>query len=194
MGKRIHPYRVITSNDDRYSSQAKIRWDHTLRFLQDAPPGNRVLEIGERTSLTDMIEKAWNCTITNTNGDLDVLNLEGLYDVVLSFEVLEHLFNPLFHLLQIHQVLTDGGRLFLSTPKGKPYFLWSPEHFHEMGTERLKDLLTRIGEDRESFLQCLQKTLDAPLDSKKLKAFAQTYDWDQLSRSFRIMLEETIKN
>ncbi|MFC1746994.1 class I SAM-dependent methyltransferase [Candidatus Neomarinimicrobiota bacterium] len=145
MGKRIHPYRVITSNDDRYSSQAKIRWDHTLRFLQDAPPGNRVLEIGERTSLTDMIEKAWNCTITNTNGDLDVLNLEGLYDVVLSFEVLEHLFNPLFHLLQIHQVLTDGGRLFLSTPKGKPYFLWSPEHFHEMGTERLKDLLTRAG-------------------------------------------------
>ncbi|MBA7629481.1 hypothetical protein ES703_36980 [subsurface metagenome] len=121
------------------------RWEKTLELLPKLDRAGRVLDLGDRTRLTELLEKKWKCQITNSNGDLDIIEFYGEYDVVTSFEVIEHLFNPLYNLLQVRKVLKPGGRLFLTTPLGKPYFLWSPQHFHEMHWERLASLLERAG-------------------------------------------------
>ena len=60
-------------------------------------------------------------------------------------EVIEHLFNPLHLLKEISGVLKEGGKLYLSTPKGKPHFLWSKDHFHEMNEQSLMSLINRAG-------------------------------------------------
>ena len=79
----------------------------------------------------------------NTNIDLDTGKIKGEYDVITAFEIIEHLYNPLWCLEQIRQGLLENGRLYLSTPVGKPYFLWSPSHFHEIHQKRLNFLFKR---------------------------------------------------
>ena len=60
-------------------------------------------------------------------------------------EIIEHLFNPLHLLKEISSVLKESGKLYLSTPKGKPHFLWSKDHFHEMNEKSLMPLINRAG-------------------------------------------------
>jgi len=133
---------IIDANYEQRPTTTR-RWEKTLELLPNLDHVGRVLDLGDRTRLTELLEKKWKCQITNSNGDLDIIKLSGEYDVVTSFEVIEHLFNPLYNLLQVRKVLKPGGRLFLTTPLGKPYFLWSPQHFHEMHWERLASLLGR---------------------------------------------------
>jgi 2-polyprenyl-3-methyl-5-hydroxy-6-metoxy-1,4-benzoquinol methylase len=71
--------------------------------------------------------------------------LKGNYDLVTSFEVLEHLFNPLFNLEQINNVLNKNGCLILSTPLAKPSFLWAKKHFHEMSKRSIYALFESAG-------------------------------------------------
>lgn len=40
------------------------------------------------------------------------------FDTVTSFEVLEHLHNPLFHLCELVRVLKYGGQIYISVPDG----------------------------------------------------------------------------
>jgi SAM-dependent methyltransferase len=122
-----------------------IRWEKTLKFINKDYSCSRGLDLGDRTPFTDKLEDVFGCPFDNTDIDLDVGFLDGSYDIVTAFEIIEHLFNPLHCLLQVHKVLKDGGRLYLSTPKGKPYFLWSKDHFHEMSYGSLEALLKRAG-------------------------------------------------
>lgn len=104
-----------------------------------------VLDIGARNPLTETLEKYYSIKITNTDIDLDVGKLSGKFDTVFCFEVIEHLFNPLHLLFEIKKVLKNDGRLFLSTPKGKPHFLWFKHHFHELYETELRNLIDRAG-------------------------------------------------
>ncbi len=105
----------------------------------------KALDIGARNPLTETLEKHFATTIDSTDTDLDVGHLKGNYDTVFCFEVLEHLFNPLHMLLEIHNVLKDDGILYLSTPKAKPYFLIARHHFHEFHQRELLDIFKRAG-------------------------------------------------
>ena len=104
------------------NSATKIRWDKTLEFMSRGQNFKSALDIGDRTGLTEMMENEYSVSFDNTKGDLDNLELKGNYDLVTSFEVLEHLFNHLFNLEQINNVLNQNGYLFLSTPMAKPDF------------------------------------------------------------------------
>jgi len=123
----------------------RIRWNKSLDFIGDHFPFKSALDIGDRSGLTEMMESKYQVKFDNTKGDLDYITLKGKYDLVTSFEVLEHLFNPLFHLSQIKGVLSENGKLILSTPLSKPRFLWSKEHFHEMSTESIEALFHVAG-------------------------------------------------
>ena len=138
-------YRSSIDTDYISSQHVLIRWEKTLAFLNKEKNVNTGLDIGDRTPFTDQLEKYFNCTFDNTNIDLDEEHLTGKYDIITAFEIIEHLFNPLHLLLEIKSILNEGGTLYVSTPKWKPYFLWSNEHFHEMGYDRLHSLIDRAG-------------------------------------------------
>ncbi len=133
--------------DDTYGEKRhnKVRWEKTMAFLAPAESTTRGLDIGDRTPFTAELESFFGCPFDSTNVDLDVDILAGRYDIVTCFEVLEHLFNPLHCLLQIKNVLVPDGRLYLSTPRRKPHFLWNPNHFHEMSSHSIGGLFGRAG-------------------------------------------------
>lgn len=105
----------------------------------------KALDIGVRNPVSEILEKHFQKRITNTDIDLDVGSLSGQYDTIFCFEILEHLFNPLHFLLEAHKILKKDGRLYLSTPKGKPHFLWTEYHFHEFHKRELINLIERAG-------------------------------------------------
>lgn len=81
-----------------------------------------------------------------TEGDLDITTLrDDNYDTVFMFEIAEHLFNPLYVLLNVRKTLKEGGLLYLSTPR-RPFFLRNKSHhFHEYQDKSLENLLQRAG-------------------------------------------------
>ena len=139
------PYRNNIDSNFNSFKHVKIRWKKTLNFLHENHTIKNGLDIGDRTNFTEQLEKFYKCSFNNTDIDLDTEKLSGDYDIVTAFEVIEHLFNPLHFLLQIKNILKKDGIFYLSTPKGKPYFLWSKEHFHEMEYSRLFSLIDRAG-------------------------------------------------
>jgi SAM-dependent methyltransferase len=120
------------------------RHEATIAFIGEISIGD-ALDIGERNPLTERLEGKYSVHIRNTSGDLDNPKLNGVFDSIFCFEVIEHLMNPLNLLLEIRRVLRPSGRLFLSTPKHKPHFLWGQYHFTEFDEERLRALVTRAG-------------------------------------------------
>ena len=120
------------------------RHRETIQFVAGREWGN-TLDIGERNPLTERLEQAFGINITNTTGDLDLVQLQGTYDTICCFEVVEHLMNPLHVMMQISKVLAPDGVCFLSTPIHKPHFLWDQFHFTEYDQKRLLSLLQRAG-------------------------------------------------
>ena len=78
---------------------------------------------------------------------------DGYFKTITSFEILEHLFNPLYHLLELRRVLTIDGNLFLTTPNDhgliyKAEHLLSRKyrpHFHQFSKRDLRDIFQRAG-------------------------------------------------
>lgn len=141
----ISPYRKTLDATYETKWHIRLRWKKTITFLKVVPDASRGLDIGQRSSFTTQLESFFDCPFDTTKVDLDVEPLAGRYDVVTCFEIIEHLFNPLHLLLQIRKVMPPAGRLYLSTPSGKPHFLWSSSHYHEMLFRSIKALFDRAG-------------------------------------------------
>ena len=139
----INPYRKKINSKYSQLDTNTIRWSKTLDFIGTCDKVKSGLDIGDRTSFTLELEKVFGCVFKNTNIDLDTDRIKGEYDVITAFEIIEHLYNPLHFLEQIRKALIANGRLYLSTPLGKPFFLWAPGHFHEIHRERLYSLFKR---------------------------------------------------
>jgi len=137
-------FAVSTGAIPGYAAGSHHRYEKTLQFI-GRELGGRVLDVGPRNPFTELLCARYGTSIDNTEGDLNELQLTGSYDVVFHLEVLEHLMNPLFHLRQVRGVLRDDGVVYLSTPVGKPHFLWSPYHFHEFHPRELRALLSAAG-------------------------------------------------
>ena len=91
-----------------------------------------------------------------SEADLDVERYEfadGFFSTITSFELLEHLYNPLFHLLELYRVLSPTGSLYLDTPNDyslihKAEHLMNRKyrpHFHQFSERDLRDILERAG-------------------------------------------------
>jgi SAM-dependent methyltransferase len=91
-----------------------------------------------------------------TTCDLDVKRFphqSDTFKTITSFEVLEHLYNPLFHLAEIKRVLAPNGKLYLTTPndwsliyriehaRGRKY----APHFHQFTEFDLRQIMARAG-------------------------------------------------
>ena len=66
----------------------------------------------------------------------------GSFDLVVCFEVLEHLEDPEAAITALKGVLREGGRLVVSSPNRGVYPPGNPYHLHELTVEELRDALT----------------------------------------------------
>jgi len=82
--------------------------------------------------------------------DLDAVPLApGSFELVLSFQVIEHLADPGPYLDAIAALLAPGGTAILTTPNALTSDGVNPYHVHEYRAEELRDLLaTRFAEVR----------------------------------------------
>jgi len=133
--------------DSNYNNKpaTKIRWKKSLDFIGDNYSFKNALDIGDRSGLTAMMESKYQIKFYNTKGDLDFVRLDGRYDLITSFEIIEHLFNPLYHLTEVKGALSENGKIILSTPLAKPRVLWAKKHFHEMSIKSIKALFEASG-------------------------------------------------
>ncbi len=119
--------------------------DYLMQNIPDIT-GRDVLDIGQRSPLTDSIEEALQIKIDNTSGDLDLAFTapKKAYDIIIYSHTIEHQFNPLYTLIEIHKLLKDNGTLFIMLPeRGK--ILWDRGHYHEIDSYRFKELVERGG-------------------------------------------------
>lgn len=147
------PYRNVLEENDGEKRRNQIRWRKTIEFIEAGEVlhlGARCLDVGDRSVLTGWLERTFSAPFENTDKDLDVAGWltesqpPYTLDVITCFEVIEHLFNPLNCLMGIWCLLNAGGRIYLSTPRYKPHFLWG-NHFHEMSDKSLFALIERAG-------------------------------------------------
>ena len=111
-----------------------------LRFLEAADalrPGAEVLEIGTGTGglLRTLLDRGCLAQGVEINADLvaesrrwfgelpitpvtgtDLPFAAGSFDIVVSFDVFEHIKDSDAHLGEVHRVLRDGGRYLIQTP------------------------------------------------------------------------------
>lgn len=115
------------------------RVKETKEFLDDIE--FPACDCGENNPMKEMI----NPNITSINVDFDRDKFPGQWKTITCFEVLEHLYNPLFFLENLKKALLPGGYIYLSTPYQFPQFLKAVHHFHEIPTDRLMWLFNEAG-------------------------------------------------
>jgi SAM-dependent methyltransferase len=88
-------------------------------------------------------------------GDVSQLPFEtGQFDLVVSFETIEHVADPERALSEFARVLTEGGLLLVSTPNASEYLEDNPFHHREFVSEEfLAALAARFAEVRPLYQQ-----------------------------------------
>ena len=124
------------------------RAKETLAYLQTQNlKGKRLADCGEYNPMARRIENLLDREIETLDWDFDrnFGTQYGKYDVIFCFEVLEHLFNPLFFLQVLKYHLESGGIIYLSTPRQWPQCIKAIHHYHEIPTDRLMWLFDAAG-------------------------------------------------
>ena len=121
-------------------------------------------------------------------GDSDVRLAEGdcrglpfanaSFDVVVAFEVIEHLENWRGFLAEVRRVLTPGGRLLVSTPN-KVYYQQTRTtpnlyHVHEFGYDEFREELAKFFKNTTMFLENHSDAITfTPLEARGLRTFLE---------------------
>lgn len=141
--KEIHTNNVYTKTHFK-------RFSRTLEFMADLDiKSYKILNLGPKNPLSDFLVKhGYNISNTKVNQDLDFdfeIVKSQQFDVVIGFEILEHLVSP-FPLLNS----ISANKLVLSVPLSlwfaKAY--WNDNdpydrHYHEFEPKQLKMLLNK---------------------------------------------------
>ncbi|WP_176233857.1 class I SAM-dependent methyltransferase [Candidatus Hakubella thermalkaliphila] len=122
-----------------------VSWDELVLFMhEEIPPGARVLDAGAgECILQKNLAHADYISMDSTVGDLsanysklDIIGdltcmpiRDGLFDAVVSLNVLEHVISPEKAIKEFNRILKIGGKLFLMVPQAsgqhqKPYDYW----------------------------------------------------------------------
>ena len=109
------------------------------------------------TEFTDeAIQKCSEKGIKMEKGILDPENyIPGEFDIITSFEVIEHINNPVHELNSFHKLLRKGGLVYVTTPNFNSLLRYQlksdynaicyPEHLSYYTPNTLKKVFTRVG-------------------------------------------------
>lgn len=179
-------------------------YDRNLKLQTLFKSGERVLDVGCGSgTVAEFLQKKVNIKITGVDVsevaiqeakkrgiDARVIDAEGKlpfqdnsFDVVLWGDNIEHLFNPMKTLKDIHKVLKTGGRIIISCPnmaywryriyyflRGNlpdtewsdyPRWFWSHIRFFDFST--LKEMLVSAGFKNFKIIGISSRRLDKPL-------------------------------
>jgi 2-polyprenyl-3-methyl-5-hydroxy-6-metoxy-1,4-benzoquinol methylase len=157
-----------------YSPITRTRYGELLESWEPYRKTNKIIDIGCGTGffLEVAKEKGWEvygteyaenavsiCKEKGINMQKGRLNPgwydAGMFDVVTSFEVLEHIINPVEEIRNIHSILRQGGLFYITTPnfnaverfilKEKYNVIEYPEHLCHYTPKTLKYLLAGNG-------------------------------------------------
>ncbi len=136
------------------------------RWIATQAEGKRVLDAGCGTGYgTELLAEAGAKTVTGVdlaedvldavrprmpdNVSLEAADLHDLpfeddsFDLIVCFEVLEHLERPEDGIDELTRVLADGGVLAISSPNHSVFPQGNPHHVHEYVPDELRDSLKR---------------------------------------------------
>lgn len=98
--------------------------------------------------ITEIIEKLAQKHTNVTFKQATVPPFSGLkdnsFDVVVTFQVIEHIRDDKFYLEEIYRVLKPGGKVFLTTPNIKKTLTRNPWHIREYTAAELTNLVKSI--------------------------------------------------
>ena len=129
----------------KHNVQTQCKFEFMINFFEGKLNG-KILDVGERNPLTELLEQKYNVKIENTEGDLDedFIIPGNKYDTIIFSHVIEHIFNPLHACLRLKKTMHSKSKMYIALPdRGK--LLWSKEHFHEIDSYRFKMLMKRAG-------------------------------------------------
>lgn len=139
---------LVPFSDHLTASDAAANNRHRLKVFRKVLrcndfEGMKVLDIGKPNYIGRQLRVR-----DNTTGDLNwsLRAPDFEYDVILCFEVFQHVMNPLLFAQGMYKLLAPGGTLWLSTP-----LLWiipwfhGVENFTEYKKDRVRELLWYVG-------------------------------------------------
>jgi len=115
------------------------------------------------------------------------LDSDSLFDVVASFEVIEHLFNPIAFIQHMGRLLKPGGLLFMTCPNGAGFDIETlgiisntvdHEHLNYFNPNSLTNLLSGNG------FKVLETTTPGLLDAELVRKKALSGEFDITNQKF----------
>jgi len=214
--KELVKYYEDTYSRDDYLSPITIkRYNEVLDVLEKYRKTNRLLDLGSGIGhfLEVAKERGWEvygteftkdafyiCKEKGAIMDLGPLSSEnyerGFFDVITSFEVLEHINNPQEELLVYLKILRKGGVFYFTTPnfnsterfilKGKYSAIKYPEHLSYYTKQTVNTLFRNSGFSRvklETSGFSLSRIRHSLKSNKKFK-ISKNYDDEIIRRNF----------
>jgi SAM-dependent methyltransferase len=110
---------------------------------------------------------------------------DNRFDVVVSFQVIEHIKDDLGYLKEIYRVLKPGGKALITTPNIKLSLSRNPWHIREYTADELSELAKRIFANVEMKGVAGNEKVMAYYDSNKLSV-DKMMRWDVLNLQYKL--------
>jgi len=120
-------------------------------------PGLIWYDVGAGGSkIRDRLQNELKKSVVTWDGDLDTepyLFVDGQFDIITHLEVIEHLYNPLYHLTELRRILSANGVIYMTTPADDSWWYKIEhmlgrkygQHFHQFGIGDIARICQRAG-------------------------------------------------
>jgi 2-polyprenyl-3-methyl-5-hydroxy-6-metoxy-1,4-benzoquinol methylase len=110
---------------------------------------------------------------------------DNTYDVVVSFQVIEHIKKDLEYVKEIHRVLKPGGKALITTPNIKMSLSRNPWHIREYTAKELTDLAQKVFPKVEMFGITGNEKIMAYHEENR-QSVNKIMKWDILNLQYRL--------